>query len=109
MKPLISFFTCVVPRGVNAFRVPGSRRTLVRRLCNLPTAFHGAGLRSSASRPHWYDSEPHAEDPDVPSNFPHHTREPPDITHNRRPAPGISFQSSNLPTLIADCMALGEA
>ncbi len=48
------------------------------------------------------------EDPDLASTFPHHRHEPPDIKHNRRPAPGISFQSPNLPTLIADCAALGE-
>ena len=57
----------------------------------------------------WYDAQPHPENPDLASTFPHHYHEPPDIKHNRRPAPGISFQSPNLPTLIADCIALGEA
>lgn len=33
---------------------------------------------------------------------------PPDIKHNRKPAPGISFAASNLATLIEDCIALGE-
>ena len=33
--------------------------------------------------------------------------EPPDIKHNRRPAPGISFRVPNLPILIDDCIALG--
>lgn len=54
----------------------------------------------------WYDSQPHPEVPDLASTFPHHLHEPPDIKHNRRPAPGISFDSPNLPTLIADCIAL---
>jgi hypothetical protein len=54
----------------------------------------------------WYDSEPHPEDPGLASTFPHHLHEPPDIKRNRKPAPGISFQAPNLPTLIADCMAL---
>jgi hypothetical protein len=35
--------------------------------------------------------------------------EQPDIKHNRKPAPGISFGAPNLSTLIADCVALGES
>jgi hypothetical protein len=31
------------------------------------------------------------------------------IKHNRQPAPGISFDSPNLSTLIADCVTLGQA
>jgi len=54
----------------------------------------------------WYDSEPHPEDPNLASTFPHHYHEPPNIKHNRKPAPGISFTAPNLPTLIADCIAL---
>ena len=57
----------------------------------------------------WYDSEPHPEDPILASTFPHHLHEPPDIKHNRKPAPGISFQSPNLSALIADCIALGAS
>jgi len=45
---------------------------------------------------------------ELASTFPHHRHEPPDIKHNRKPAPGISYQSPNLPTLITDCIALGE-
>jgi len=63
----------------------------------------------------WYDPQPHPENPDLASTFPHHLHEPPDpstssgqsIKHNRKPAPGISFTAPNLPTLIADCIALG--
>ena len=57
----------------------------------------------------WYDSEPHPQDPVLASTFPHHLHEPPRIKHNRKPAPGISFQAPNLPTLIADCVALGAS
>jgi len=57
----------------------------------------------------WYDPEPHAEIPELASTFPHHYHEPPDIKHNRKPAPGISFQTFNLPRLIADCMALRDS
>jgi hypothetical protein len=54
----------------------------------------------------WYDPEPHAEVPELAATFPQHRHEPPDIKHNRRPAPGISFTEPDLPTLIADCIAL---
>jgi hypothetical protein len=57
-------------------------------------------------RVRWYDPQPHPENPELASTFPHHLHEPPDIKHNRKPAPGISFQAPNLPTLIADCIAL---
>lgn len=70
-------------------------------------------------RVRWYDPQPHAETPELASTFPHHRHGPPDTTvpeaqrsgikHNRRPAPGISFRAPNLPTLIADCVELGEA
>ncbi|MBP6440921.1 MAG: hypothetical protein KA259_04875 [Caldilineaceae bacterium] len=55
----------------------------------------------------WYDPQPHPENEDLRSTFPHHRHEPPDIKHNRRPAPGISFRVPNLPILIDDCIALG--
>jgi len=54
----------------------------------------------------WYDPQPHSEIPELASTFPHHRHEPPNIKHNRKPAPGISFQAPNLPRLIADCIAL---
>ena len=56
----------------------------------------------------WYDPQPHPEDPDLAETFPHHYHESPDIKHNRRPAPGLSFHSPNLSTLIADCIRLGK-
>ena len=57
----------------------------------------------------WYDPQPHPEDPELTSTFPHHLHEPPDIKHNRKPAPGISFQSPNLPILISGCIVLGAS
>ena len=44
----------------------------------------------------WYDPQPHPENPELASTFPHHLHEPPDLKHNRKPAPGVSFQSPNL-------------
>lgn len=67
------------------------------------TVFHGG------ERIRWYDSQPHPENPDLAATFPHHRHEPPDIKHNRRPAPGISFTAPNLPVLLADCLAVGES
>lgn len=55
----------------------------------------------------WYDPQPHPEVPALQATFPHHRHEPPDIKHNRRPAPGISFDTPNLAVLIADCIELG--
>lgn len=55
----------------------------------------------------WYDPQPHPENPELATTFPHHLHEPPDIKRNRQPAPGIDFVAPNLPTLIADCIALG--
>ncbi len=45
----------------------------------------------------WYDPQPHPEIPELAPTFPHHRHELPEIKSNRRPAPGISFQSPNLP------------
>jgi hypothetical protein len=53
----------------------------------------------------WYDPQPHPEQLDLASTFPHHLHDLPDIRHNRRPAPGISFTEPNLPALIAEIAA----
>jgi len=57
----------------------------------------------------WYDSQPHSENAILAETFPHHLHDLPDIKHNRKPAPGISFQTPNFSTLIADCIKLGES
>lgn len=57
-------------------------------------------------RVRWYDPQPHLEVSELASTFPHHYHEPPDIKHNRRPAPGLSFTAPNLPTLIAEIAQL---
>lgn len=62
-----------------------------------------------AEKIRWYDPEPHPNVPELASTFPHHLHEPPDIKHNRKPAPGINFASPNLATLIYDCSELGAA
>jgi hypothetical protein len=57
-------------------------------------------------RVRWYDPQPHPEIPELATTFPHHYHEPPDIKHNRRPAPSISFAAPNLPALITQIARL---
>lgn len=57
---------------------------------------------------YWYDSQPHPNDPQLASTHPHHKHTPPDIKHNRIPAPGISFDQPNLPFLLQEIKLLME-
>ena len=50
----------------------------------------------------WYDSQPHPGDPVLATTHPHHKHVPPDIKHNRLPAPSLSFTEPNLPVLVAE-------
>jgi hypothetical protein len=63
-------------------------------------------LFQGEERVRWYDPQPHPKIPELIDTFPHHYHEPPDIKHNRRPAPGISLTSLNLPALIAQIACL---
>jgi len=51
---------------------------------------------------YWYDDFPHPNDITLASTYPHHKHIPPDIKHNRIPAPGVSFSKPNLPVLIQE-------
>jgi hypothetical protein len=51
---------------------------------------------------YWYDSQPHPNNPFLASTHPHHKHIPPDIKHNRIPAPGLSFKRPNIPFLISE-------
>jgi hypothetical protein len=51
---------------------------------------------------YWYDSQPHPDEPRLKSTHPHHKHIPPDIKHHRIPAPEMSFERPNLPTLIGE-------
>ncbi len=50
----------------------------------------------------WYDSWPHPDMPELASTHPHHKHIPPDVKRNRIPAPGLSFDSPNLPFMIQE-------
>lgn len=54
----------------------------------------------------WYDSMPHPDVPELQSTHPHHKHVPPDVKHNRIPAPEMSFTCPNLPVLIREIEAL---
>ena len=56
----------------------------------------------------WYDPQPHPENVVLASTFPHHKHVPPDIKHNRIPAPGMNFTQPNLPVLIREVEVLIE-
>ncbi len=51
---------------------------------------------------YWYDSWPHPNTPSLASTHPHHKHIPPEIKHNRVPAPSLSFTEPNLPFLIEE-------
>ena len=53
-------------------------------------------------RLYWYDPQPHPNDPTLASTHPHHKHVPPDIKHNRIPAPNLTFDQPNLPFLIRE-------
>lgn len=55
---------------------------------------------------YWYDSQPHPNEPALQSTHPHHKHVPPDMKHNRVPAPAMSFVQPNLPALIQEIIAL---
>lgn len=54
----------------------------------------------------WYDSQPHPNDPKLQNSHPHHKHIPPDIKHNRIPAPVMNFSRPNLPEIIREVETL---
>ena len=63
---------------------------------------YGYEVYRGTERLYWYDDFPHPNDSSLASTFPHHKHVPPDIKHNRVPAPEMSFTQPNLPTLIQE-------
>ena len=57
---------------------------------------------------YWYDSQAHPDDESLQITHPHHKHIPPDIKHNRVPAPEMSFSAPNLPALIEEIEELIE-
>jgi len=69
---------------------------------------YGYEVYRGTERLYWYDDFPHPNDRDLAATFPHHRHVPPDIKHNRIPAPEMSFTRPNLPVLIRDIEALAK-
>ncbi len=61
---------------------------------------YGYEVYRGEDRLYWYDDFPHPNDPKLAATMPHHKHVPPDIKHNRIPAPNMSFERPNLPVLI---------
>lgn len=68
--------------------------------------WYGYEVWQGEERIYWYDSQPHPNDPKLRSTNPHHKHVPPDIKHNRVPAPEMSFTRPNLPVLIQEIVEL---
>jgi hypothetical protein len=103
----------LIRRGTSLARVAGELqfdhgiRLVVReRLLydRLPVTldWYGYEVWRGEEKLYWYDSQPHPDDPHLQSTHPHHKHIPPDIKHNRIPAPAISFTQPNLPALIRE-------
>ena len=69
---------------------------------------YGYEVYRGEERLYWYDDFPHPNDPKLASTMPHHKHVPPDIKHNRLPAPNISFTRPNLPVLIEEIEEVGK-
>lgn len=106
-----------VRRGHSLARVAGEisfdrevRLVVLERLVfdRLPLAIDGYGYEvwKGNEKLYWYDPQPHPNEGSLQSTHPHHKHVPPDIKHNRIPAPGMSFDKPNLPFLIQEIEAL---
>jgi hypothetical protein len=67
---------------------------------------YGYEVYNVEERLYWYDDFPHPDEPTLATTHPHHKHVPPDIKHNRIPAPEMSFTRPNLPALIREIEGL---
>ena len=70
---------------------------------------YGYEVYKGEDRLYWYDDFPHADDVLLAGTHPHHKHLPPDIKHNRVPAPELSFMRPNLPVIVREIEALIES
>ena len=107
----------LIRRGATLARVTGELlfdrhiRLVVRERVlyhRLPAVmdWYGYEVWQGEEKMFWYDSQPHPNDPALQSTHPHHKHVPPDIKHNRIPAPEMSFTRPNLPVLIREIETL---
>jgi len=57
--------------------------------------WYGYEVWKGEEKLYWYDSQPHPNDPTLQRMHPHHKHIPPDMKHNRIPAPEMSFSQPN--------------
>ena len=106
-----------VRRGISLARIAGELhfdhgiRIIVREriLYNrLPViiSWYGYEIWRNNEKLYWYDSQPHPNESNLQSTHPHHKHIPPDIKHNRIPAPEMSFSKPNLIKLIKEVESL---
>ena len=92
----------------NGYRLSIRERVLFQRLPAI-IDWYGYEVWKEGEKLYWYDSQPHPNDPTLASTDPHHKHIPPDIKHNRVPAPSMSFTRPNLPALIQEIEELIES
>jgi hypothetical protein len=85
----------------NHVRLVARERLLANRLPARIDAY-GYEVWGGSEKQYWYDSQPHPDVPLLQSTHPHHKHVPPDIKHNRIPAPNMSFTQPNLPALVEE-------
>lgn len=106
-------------RGISLARVAGELyfdqdiRVVVRERIlfqRLPAVidWYGYEIWQGEEKLYWYDPQPHPNNPELQSTHPHHKHIPPNIKHNRIPAPSMSFSQPNLPNIIQEIETLIE-
>jgi hypothetical protein len=106
-----------VRRGASLARVSGELffdhgiRLVVRERIlydRLPAVidWYGYEVWQRDQKLYWYDSQPHPNEPKLQSTHPHHKHDPPNMKHNRVPAPEMSFSRPNLSHLILEIETL---
>jgi len=110
--PIIQRSTLVVIRRgkrvavlMGEVTLAGGYRVTIQERLSLDTGiveieFYGYEIWHNAEKIAWYDAQPHPNDSSLASTYPHHKHIPPDIKHNRIPAPNMNFAQPNLPALI---------
>ena len=85
----------------HGFRLVVRERILFDRL-PVVIDWYGYEVWHGEEKLFWYDPQPHPDDSALRISHPHHKHLPPDIKHNRIPAPQMSFSRPNLPILIEE-------
>lgn len=81
------------------------RERIVYHRLPIRTDWYGYEIWQGDKKLYWYDSQPHPHEQGLQSTHPHHKHIPPNIKHNRIPAPAMSFYQPNQPALIGEIEA----